>query len=128
MEIKVKIDAPGLEKAITLLAEAISTPSIKLDSKGLVATGVNNTSTDTAIKKDKPKQEAPKEDPKETPEEGKEESNTISLETVRVKLAELAQNGKQKEVKALITSLGAAKLSDVPEEQYAELLEKASEI
>lgn len=49
----------------------------------------------------------------------------ISMEEVRAKLAALSQEGKQTQVKALITEFGAKKLSDIPEEKYAALLEKA---
>ncbi|MGF7185299.1 ElaB/YqjD/DUF883 family membrane-anchored ribosome-binding protein [Desulfitispora alkaliphila] len=51
-----------------------------------------------------------------------------ALEEVRKKLAALSQNGKQKEVKELITSFGAKKLSDISEEKYPELLKKAGEL
>jgi hypothetical protein len=49
----------------------------------------------------------------------------ITLEAVRGKLASLSQNGKQAEVKALITEFGANKLSEIPKEKYPELLKKA---
>ena len=50
---------------------------------------------------------------------------SVSLETVRAKLTALVQAGKQPQVRELLDSFGAAKLSDVPPERYAELLEKA---
>src|SRR5690606_6899239 len=53
---------------------------------------------------------------------------TVSIEAVRLKLAELVQAGKQAEVKGLLENFGAAKLSDVPPERYGELLAKAGEI
>lgn len=49
----------------------------------------------------------------------------ITLEEVRAKLAALSQDGKQAQVKALITEFGAKKLSDIPSCKYPELLEKA---
>jgi len=52
----------------------------------------------------------------------------VTLETVRAKLAALAQSGKQAEVKQLITNFGANKLTDIPQERYLELLEKAEAI
>ncbi|WP_353892928.1 hypothetical protein PRVXH_002320 [Proteinivorax hydrogeniformans] len=51
-----------------------------------------------------------------------------SFKEVRGALAALSQSGKQKEVKELITGFGAKKLSDIPEDKYAEILEKAGEI
>ncbi len=53
---------------------------------------------------------------------------TLTLETVRAKLAALSQNGMQKEVKAIIESFGAKKLTDIPAEKYPEVMEKAAEL
>ena len=61
-------------------------------------------------------------------EEVKEPVTKISFEEVRAALAELTRNGKQQEVKELITSYGAKKLSDVLEDKYEELLDKARKI
>lgn len=58
-----------------------------------------------------------------TPEEKKP-----TFKEVRGALAALSQNGKQKEVKELITAFGAKKLSDIPEDKYAEVLQKAGEL
>lgn len=124
MELKVKIEADGLEAAIHALVQTLSNQGLPV--------------VETSEEEPDPKQEAPKKEAsgktentsKEEPkQEDKEETvSSISLETVRVKLAELSQNGKQKEVKGLITSLGYKKLSDVPADRYAELLEKAAEL
>lgn len=65
----------------------------------------------------------PKTESKPTPEEVSEP--TISLETVRAKLATLAQGGKQAEVKALIAKFGAKKLTDIAVAKYPELLAAA---
>src|SRR5690606_31907676 len=56
------------------------------------------------------------------------EKQTVSLEQVREKLAALAKAGKQEQVKELITSYGVSKLTEIPAEKYAELLEKAEAI
>lgn len=53
---------------------------------------------------------------------------TVSLEQVREKLAALVKAGKQEQVKELIASYGARKLTEIPAEKYAELLEKAEAI
>lgn len=63
-------------------------------------------------------------DSKET-EIKKSEVKEITLEEVRARLAALSQDGKQAQVKALITEFGAKKLSDIPSSKYQELLEKA---
>ena len=52
----------------------------------------------------------------------------LTLETVRAKLANLSQGGKQKEVKAIIESFGVKKLTDIPAEKYPEVMEKAAEL
>lgn len=67
---------------------------------------------------------------KEKSNGAKQEAKTKppNLEEVRRKLASLSQDGKQAQVKALITELGAKKLSDVPAEKYSELLEKVEEL
>ena len=54
----------------------------------------------------------------------KEAKKLPTLEEVRAKLAVLSQNGKQTQVKELITEFGAKKLSDIPAERYPELLER----
>lgn len=56
------------------------------------------------------------------------DSETYSLEEVRAKLVQLTRSGKQKEVKALLTSFEAEKISDVKAEDYAAVMEKAGEL
>lgn len=140
MEIKIKIEATGLEKAILALAGA-------LQGVQTLPVAEATPQAETVKKKETPVKEATKtkaeEAPKETKadeakrvmeegfkeaEEKAEAATGLTFEQVRIKLAEVSQKGKQKELKALITSLGAEKLSDIPEAQYAELLEKASEL
>ena len=70
----------------------------------------------------------PEPQPEPKPKAEPEPKPTASIEAVRLKLAELVQAGKQAEVKQLLESFGAAKLSDVPPERYGELLAKAGEI
>lgn len=55
-------------------------------------------------------------------------ANVVTLEEVRAKLAVLSQEGKQAQVKALITEFGAKKLSDIRTEKYPELLEEAEKL
>jgi len=49
----------------------------------------------------------------------------VSLEQVRAKLAELSKAGKQTQVVALIGSMGAKKLTDIPAEKFGELMQQA---
>lgn len=125
MNITVNINAPELAQAIEALAGALNAnnvvafPETKQEEKETPKV-VKNTEPKVEVKKDEPKQE-------ETKAEA-DEKQGISLEVVRGKLAELSQNGKQKQVKALITSFGVKKLTDIPAENYPELLEKAEEL
>lgn len=137
VEIKININAPGLETAINNLAEALqsggtiqATPITGEKTTGTWSPGGGEVETEKPVK-EKPakKVEKPKPEPDAAEEATEEKASTgLTFEQVRVKLAEVSQAGKQKELKELITSMGAAKLSDIPEEQYAELLEKASEL
>lgn len=131
MEIKIKIEAPGLEGAIHTLAQVLANYEMPVKDRDCeekieadpVKTGLK-TESKTEPEKETPKQDEPEPEKKTEPKEDKQES-TISLETVKSKLVELAQAGKQKDVKALITEMGVNKLPEVPEEKYPELLEKA---
>lgn len=57
-----------------------------------------------------------------------EETPTYTLEQVRAKLTELTRAGKQKEVKALITSFGAKNVTSIEEKDYAAVMKKAGEL
>jgi hypothetical protein len=63
----------------------------------------------------------------ETYEENKEDIN-ITLEGVRAILAAISQNGKQPQVKELLQSFGAIKLSDIDPKNYVALLKEAEKI
>lgn len=56
------------------------------------------------------------------------EAKKLDLEDVRAVLAKLSQHGKTAEVKELIVKFGGTKLSDVPKENYSQLLKEAEEI
>lgn len=69
--------------------------------------------------------------PVEEPEPEKEptsEVKTYTLVDVRGKLSELTKAGKKSKVQELIKSFGVDKLSQIPEDKYAEVMEKAGEI
>lgn len=61
-------------------------------------------------------------------EEAGEKTEIFTLVDVRAKLADLQKSGKREGVKNLLKSFGAAKLSDVPEDKYGELMKKAGEL
>lgn len=56
------------------------------------------------------------------------EAKKLNLEDVRAVLAKLSQHGKTAEVKELIIKFGGTKLSDVPKENYSQLIKEAEEI
>ncbi|MDR3597045.1 hypothetical protein [Clostridium sp.] len=117
INVNVRLESPELMAAILALAEAL--PKIKL---GEVTSEMDKNSMEseepavvnTTINKESSKKETKKEDVK-----------TIELEEVREKLASLLKEGKQKEVKALITKYGAKKLTDIDSACYEKLLKEA---
>ena len=123
MDIKVKIYAPELAAAIQSLADALRCAVNQNEP-------IPYTLTEEGIKavegevETQPEPEEPKEE--ETPTS--ENLPQYTLEQVRAKLASLAQSGKQKEVKELIASFGVKKLTDIPEDKYPEVMEKAEDI
>ena len=54
------------------------------------------------------------------------DAKTYTLEEVRAKLVQLTRTGKQKAVKALLTSFEAENISSVKPEDYAAVMEKAA--
>ncbi|UOQ93388.1 hypothetical protein MUO14_23965 [Halobacillus shinanisalinarum] len=129
MEIKLTIEAPGLEKALLSLSTSLEGTTL-----GQVVDPGSKAEDKPSPKKEKAKEEdkkEPKEEPapvkEEVPKEEKSEPS-ISLEIVRGKLAKISQAGKQAEVKALIQEFGAKKLTDIDKSKYAELLEAAEKL
>lgn len=84
------------------------------------------------VKETVPEAEAPKESGNDEPEESRKEETgeeqAYTLVDVRAKLGELQKAGKRDRVKELIHSFGADRLTDVPEEKYGELMQKAGEL
>jgi len=127
LEIKIKIEAPGLEGAIHTLAQVLANYEMPVKDRDCEEK-IEADSVKTESKQDKsePSLDEKYPDPEPEPKQKTEkQESAISLETVKSKLVELAQAGKQKDVKALITEMGVNKLPEVPEEKYPELLEKA---
>ncbi|WP_254865302.1 hypothetical protein [Solibacillus isronensis] len=109
---KIEIDVKGLDNivsAINNLANVLSNTSLP--------TEINSVKEVAPVKQDEKENTKPK-----------ATQNVTTLEKVRAKLAALSQDGKQAQVKALITVFGAKKLSDIPAGKYAELLKKAEEL
>lgn len=128
IKIDVNVTAPELTEAINRLADV-------WPNSANVNVGKREPSK---VKETEPKVEEKPKKPAKSKKEPKEptvtdepaqntdpETKTITLEDVRAKLATLSQDGKQADVKALITEFGAQKLSDIPVEKYPELLKKS---
>lgn len=141
IKVDVSVTAPELAESIMQLARAF--PQIN-HGEAVVKNGamVGETEPLKAIAKDSEleeresgHEEVPKLEDSHKEEANKEyesekqkhevSENKVSLEEVRGKLAALSLEGKQVQVKALITGFGAKKLSEIPEDQYTALLEKA---
>lgn len=58
-------------------------------------------------------------------EPDKKEEKAVSVEDIRAVLAQKSQNGKSKEIKALLGKFGAVKLSAVKPEDFFELFQEA---
>lgn len=139
MEITVRIEAPELAAAIKELAQAWGTPKT-MEITVPVPEPQPEPEPEPEVKQavvpncGKPKPApAPEPEPEAVqapqPEsEAKADAPEVSLEAVRKILSELSRAGKQKDVKELILSMGANKLTDVEPAKYAELLAKAKEL
>ncbi|MDN9011080.1 hypothetical protein [Brevibacillus laterosporus] len=124
MNITVTISAPELANAIQTLAQALSTGSATKVSPFRIP---SDSTESVADKKGKPTDEKKAANEEKAKEEGTGEQ-IIPLEPVRAKLAALAKSGKQAEVKELIASFGASKLTDIPADKYLQLLMQAEAI
>jgi hypothetical protein len=122
MNITVRIEAPELVAAIQALAGSLgANPSVQVMPK---TEAVEPEKTEKAEKSTEPvEEEGPKPEVKT-----EDKPSSIKLETVRAKLAALSQSGKQTEVKQLLLKFEAKKLTEIPEEKYAELLAAAEDL
>ncbi|TPG74003.1 hypothetical protein EEL32_25440 [Brevibacillus laterosporus] len=118
MNITVTISAPELANAIQTLAQALSTSPATKVTPFKIPSEPTESATDKKVK--------PTAEKKDSTESTEEE--VVPLEIVRAKLAELSKSGKQAQVKALIASFDASKLTDIPAERYGELLAAAEAI
>lgn len=135
--VNVNINAPGLTTAIEKLADAIIRPTLNPVFREVMADGQTKPNSEQSKSEfsfklqDAATSSETKPEPKQKPEPAPEPETAappVTLEQVRTKLAALAQAGKQAQVKELLQSFGATKLTDVPAEKYPELLAKAEEI
>jgi hypothetical protein len=103
MNITIKVEADELVQAILQLAESMKTNR-------------------PAESVDKPKAKKPAPAPEA---EAPAPAAPVTLVQVRARLAELSSEGKKDAIKKLMADLGVSKLTEVKEEQYAELMSAA---
>lgn len=66
--------------------------------------------------------------PAEEEEQAPQEEKDYTLVDVRGKLGALTKEGKKAQVQELIKSFGVDKLSQIPEDKYQEVMQKAGEL
>ena len=106
--------------AVVLLAVADKTIGVP------VAQAMTVDATDTSSEESK--KEAPKAAKAKAEKPAKEPEEVITIEQVRAVLAEKSQNGFTAQVKALLESFDANKLSAVKPEDYKDLMAAAQDI
>jgi hypothetical protein len=120
--ITITIQAPELVEAMQALTVALQLGAVK---PAEVEATIEKLEAEAKPKKAKADKQSPAPEPvTEVPETNVTVTN-ITLDDVRTALGNLAQAGKQAEVKTLIASFGATKLSEIPNEKYADLLAQA---
>lgn len=105
------------------LAEQIA----ELKSCGEILIGISDTLTELFSSAEEVKEE-PKTMKEPKASVPKEEQKTYSFEEVRAVLAAKSRDGHTDEVKAVISSFGVEKLSDIDPSRYEELLQKVEVI
>lgn len=106
MNITIKVEADELVQAILQLAESMKTNR-------------------PAESVEKPKAKKPAPAPEAEAPAPTEPAPAVTLVQVRARLAELSSEGKKDAIKKLMADLGVSKLTEVKEEQYAELMSAA---
>jgi hypothetical protein len=122
--IQITISAPELVQAMQALTVALQSGAVK---PAQVETVIQNLETEAAKPAAKPKKEQ-KAEPVLVGEETKVDTAdkpAPSLEDVRTILGQLSQSGKQAEVRNLIASFGATRLTEVDKSKYADLMTAA---
>lgn len=128
-EIKVVIEAKGLEESLSLLASAIgygkgaTAPAEKKPKQTTTKVKEEETAPPAEEVKEAP---VPAEEVKEAPV--KDESIQPSKEYTRARLAAYQQKGLQKEMKELVKAHGGNRFLDLDESVYAQLVIDADRI
>ena len=122
--ITITISAPELVEAMNRLADALQAGQVKPAQVEQVVEKLQEEAKPRKPKADKP---APAPEPEPVTEVTATDvtATNITLDDIRIKLGNLSQAGKQAEVKKLIASYGATKLSEINTEKYADLMAEA---
>lgn len=131
MEIKVLINAPEIVEALNNLANAISSKGLLPQTPEAPKKPRTAAKPVEVVKESEPEIIEEQQEisiPETKPEIKQPEAPIYTLDQVRAKLAGLSQKGKAAEVKALIMTCGADKLTDIPVEKYSDLMEKAEQL
>ena len=88
-------------------------------------TSVSNTSEggEVVAQREDAKQNL-KQEPKQGPKSEPKPEVTVSIEDIRAAMRAKNKEGKLEKCQAVLREFGAVKLSDIPEEKYAELMAK----
>lgn len=113
MDIKITIEATGLERAMTLLAEAIGYKNfVEEKHGGCKCQGVDEKVSPAEPIKTEPKQEA----------------KSINVDDAKKRVAAIVkQPGKSAVLKAYLDECGAKKISDLQEDKLEDLLTRLEE-
>jgi LAS superfamily LD-carboxypeptidase LdcB len=114
--ITITIQAPELVEAMQALTVALQSGTVKPVEVEATIEKLEAEAKPKKAKADKPAEPVA--------EESKAQTN-ITLDDVRIALGNLSQAGKQAEVKTLIASFGATKLSEITSDKYADLMAQA---
>ena len=118
MEITVKVEAEGLEKAINVLAQALSNQSIgdvtatQVQPKQAVAPPV------APVKQEVPKQEVPKQAVAPVKQEVPTSNPGFSMDQLAVAATQLMDAGKRDDIINLLSTFNVQALTGLPKDQY----------
>lgn len=106
-----------IEFARDIIGDKLQEPTAISDS--MIQEAIQNIEIPEPDTAPEPKETTPAPDPVPVPQP------SLTLVDVRGKLADLRRNGKGAEIKDLLKKFGADRLTEVPEDKYTELMEKA---
>lgn len=122
LELAIQENTAAIKALIALLANAQNPVATSTVSTTTTVNSVAETPAEPAAPVEKPAKKAKAEKPAEPVEAEKPAAPAVSLADLQVEGKKLLDAGKQGDLKALITKLGAAKLSTLDVAKYPEAL------